>query len=154
DLAVSVLPDGAIELRPTDAALMARRLAAVDQSLEIVRRRLDGQGVAEPTIQSLGHGRILVQLPGVKDPNRIIDILKSTARLSFPRCPAEPLIGAPPAGYELLPGLNGDGPHVVEKQAMLQGDRLTDASAAFDPRTGEPVVDFRFDSVGAKRFAD
>src|SRR5262245_56478458 len=67
DLVVTALADGTFELRPTEAALIAKRSGAVEQSLEIVRRRLDGFGVAEPTIQGLGHGRILVQLPGVKD---------------------------------------------------------------------------------------
>ena len=70
DLDVKALPDGTIELRPTEAALIARQAAAVDQSLEIVRRRIDGHGVAEPTIQRLGGNRILVQLPGVQDPAR------------------------------------------------------------------------------------
>ena len=148
NLAVSLLADGAIELRPTEAALVAKASAAVEQSLEIVRRRLDGQGVAEPTIQSLGHGRILVQLPGVKDPNHIIEILKTTARLTFHRVSTEPLIdGRPPAGYELLPGSNGDGPYAVEKQADAAGrppDRRQRVASISAP--GSRWSTFRFDS--------
>jgi SecD/SecF fusion protein len=155
DLDVKVLPDGAIQLQPTETALIARRTAAVDQSLEIVRRRVDEVGVAEPTVQRLGPERILVQLPGVQDPTRIEQILGSTAKLTFHRVLMEPVIdGRAPPGYETLPGSNGEGSYTIERQPMLQGDRLADAAAGFDHRTGQPVVTFRFDSIGAKRFAD
>ena len=154
DLDVKVLPDGAIELRPTEAALIARQAAAVDQSLEIVRRRIDGHGVAEPTIQRLGGNRILVQLPGVQDPSEIRALLKTTAKLSFHRVFVAGLSGAQlPAGYEILPGSSG-GSYPIERQPVLQGDRLADASAGFDQQTGQPIIRFRFDSVGAKRFAE
>src|SRR5262249_2409298 len=155
DLDLKVLPDGSIELRPTEAALLARRAAALDQSLEIVRRRIDGHGVAEPTIQRLGGNRILLQLPGVQDPSEIRKLLKTTAKLSFHRVFTAGLSGAPlPPGYEMLPGSSGDAVYPIERQPMLQGDRLTDASAGFDQHTGQPIVTFHFDSVGAKRFAE
>ena len=70
DLDVKVLPDGAIELRPTEAALIARQAAAVDQSLEIVRRRIDGTGSPSRPSSGSARNRILVQLPGVQDPSR------------------------------------------------------------------------------------
>src|SRR5215831_7934615 len=92
DLEVTILPDGAIRLQPTEAARIARRAGAVDQSLEIVRRRIDEHGVAEPSIQRLGPDRILVQLPGVQDPTQIRELLKTTAKLSFHRV----LTGAAP----------------------------------------------------------
>src|SRR5262249_19034750 len=85
DLDVDRLDDGTIRLKPTAAATTARRSGAVAQSLEIVRKRVDGEGVAEPTIQQLGPGRILVQLPGVQDPARIRAALKATAKLTFHR---------------------------------------------------------------------
>jgi SecD/SecF fusion protein len=154
DLTVTVSPDGTIRLQPTEAALIARRSAAVDQSLEIVRRRVDEVGVAEPTVQSLGPGRIMVQLPGVQDPSEIRKILKSTAKLTFHRVPTTGSADALPPGYEMLPGDKGGASYPVERQPMLQGDRLTDAAASFDHRTGQPVVTFRFDTVGAKRFGD
>jgi SecD/SecF fusion protein len=155
DLDVKVLVDGTIELRPTEAALIARRAAAVDQSLEIVRRRIDGHGVAEPIIQRLGGNRILVQLPGVQDSGEIQKILKTTAKLSFHRVFTAGWSGVPlPSGYEMLPGSSGDVSYPVERQPVLQGDRLADAAAGFDQQTGQPIITFRFDSVGAKRFAE
>ena len=155
DIEVTVLPDGTIRLRPTEAALIARRAAAVEQSLEIVRRRIDGHGVAEPTIQRLGGNRILVQLPGVQDPTEIRNALKVAAKLSFHHVFTAGLSGAQlPPGYVMLPAANGDGAYPVERQPMLQGDRLADAAAGFDQQTGQPIVTFRFDSVGAKRFAE
>ena len=155
DLEVKTLPDGAIELRPTEAARLARQSAAVDQSLEIVRRRIDERGVAEPTIQRLGPDRILVQLPGVQDPTEIRKILKSTAKLSFHRVLTTAVPGARlPAGYEMLPASSGGISYPIQRQPMLSGDRLADAAAGFDQRTGQPIVTFRFDSIGAKRFAE
>src|SRR5262245_3466049 len=150
DLELRSLPDGAIEVRPSEAARLARQGAAVDQSLEIVRRRLDESGVAEPTIQRLGPDRILVQLPGVQDPTEIRKRLKSAAKLSFHRVLTTAVPGGRlPAGYELLPASSGDGAHPVERQPMLQGDRLIDATAGFDQRTGAPIVTLRFDNAGA-----
>jgi SecD/SecF fusion protein len=120
-----------------------------------VRRRLDESGVAEPTIQSVGQGRILLQLPGVKDPAEIRARLKTAAKLSFHRVLPPTYSGARlPAGYELLPASTGGGFHAVERQPMLQGDRLADAKAGFHPQTGQPIVSFHFDGAGAKRFAE
>jgi SecD/SecF fusion protein len=155
DLAVTVQPDGAIRLQPTEAAMIARRSAAVDQSLEIVRRRVDEVGVAEPTVQQLGPGRIMVQLPGVQDPSQIERMLGSTAKLTFHKVLTTPSVdGALPPGYQMLPGDKDGVSYPVERQPMLQGDRLADAGASFDHRTGQPVVTFRFDTLGAKRFGD
>jgi SecD/SecF fusion protein len=155
DLEVKTLPDGTIQLRPTEAARLARQAAAVDQSLEIVRRRIDERGVAEPTIQRLGPDRILMQLPGVQDPTEIRKILKSTAKLSFHRVLTTAVPGARlPAGYEMVPASSGGISYPIQRQPMLGGDRLADAAAGFDQLTGQPIVTFRFDSIGAKRFAD
>jgi SecD/SecF fusion protein len=155
DLEMKTLPDGTIELQPTEAARLARRAAAVDQSLEIVRRRIDERGVAEPTIQRLGPDRILVQLPGVQDPTEIRKILKSTAKLSFHRVLTTAVPGVRlPAGYEMLPASDGGFSYPIQRQPMLSGDRLADAAAGFDQRTGQPIVTFHFDRIGAKRFAE
>lgn len=151
DLDVTARPDGRIELKPTEAGLIARRTAAVEQSLEIIRQRIDGIGVAEPSLQRLGADRILIQVPGLQDPKRVRDVLKINAKLSFHKVWST---GDVPPGYVVLPASNGPGSYVVEEQPMLQGDRLADATAGFDQRTGQPVVNFRFDSTGAKRFAE
>ena len=155
DLDVTARPDGTIELRPTEAAMIGRRSAVVDQSLEILRRRIDALGVAEPTIQRLGADRILVQLPGVHDPKEVRKVLRSTAKLSFHRVwTASAPDGRLPTGYVTLPGNAAGESYPVERQPMLQGDRLADANAGFDQKTGQPVVTFRFDSAGARRFAE
>ena len=78
------------------------------------------------------------------------EILGRTAKLSFHRVWSRHTSGGRlPAGYEMLPASNGDGAYPVERQPMLQGDRLADAAAGFDHRTGQPIVTFRFDTAGA-----
>jgi len=144
-----------VRLTPTEAGLRERVDAAVQQSLEIVRRRVDQVGVAEPTIQRVGGDRILVQLPGLQDPSRLRELLGSTAKLSFQMLARDP--GTPgrlPPGVVMLPDADGKTSYPVERRIALTGDHLTDAHAGFDPRTREPVVSFRFDAVGARLFAD
>ncbi len=145
--------DGAVTLKPTEADLTARISAAADHSLEIVRRRIDQAGIAEPTVLRQGANRIVVQLPGVQDPTRIKELLGSTARLSFHMVAEESGEGRI-AGTTLLP-LEGSSSQIrVRSRVMLDGDRLVDAGTGFDQRSGQPIVQFRFDSQGAKRFAD
>jgi SecD/SecF fusion protein len=142
-----------ITLRPTATDIAARNDRAANQSLEIVRRRIDEAGIAEPTVMRQGANRILVQLPGVQDPSRIKALLGSTARLTF-----HMVSDVPPTGFAVgtavLP-VEGTQERLRIRQAvMLEGERLVDASASFDQRTNEPIVQFRFDSEGARRFAD
>jgi SecD/SecF fusion protein len=146
-------------LRPTAAALDARMDSAVEQSLPIVERRINEVGVAEPTIQRLGSDRILVQLPGVQDPAEVKKLLGTTAKMTFhlvvARLDPSALRGGPlPTGVIVAPAAEGDANYPIQSEPMLQGDRLVDAALAFDERTGRPVVSFRLDSVGAKKFAD
>ncbi|RAI01791.1 protein translocase subunit SecDF [Acuticoccus sediminis] len=143
----------AIILTPTDAGIAERMSAAAEQSVEIIRQRIDQVGVAEPTIQRAGPDRILVQLPGVQDPARIRELLGSTAKLSFHLLDATRPGNTLPAGVSLLHDDAGQA-YPVEDHVELSGDRLRDARAGFDQRTHEPVVNFRFDTAGASRFAD
>ncbi|TXL79524.1 protein translocase subunit SecD [Vineibacter terrae] len=152
-LEVNAGTDGTITLRPTEADLTARLNAAADHSLEIVRRRIDQAGIAEPTVMRQGASRILVQLPGVQDPTRIKELLGSTARLSFHMVDETAGDGRVP-GTTLLPLEGSSGQIRIRSRVMLEGDRLVDATAGFDQRSGQPIVQFRFDSQGAKRFAD
>ncbi|MGE0746935.1 MAG: protein translocase subunit SecD [Rhodospirillales bacterium] len=149
DMTVTTGAGQEVTLRPTDAAIAARLHGAIEQSLEIVRRRIDEVGVAEPTIQRLGADRILVQLPGVQDPDRIKTLLGSTAKMAF-----HMVADAPGPGTEMVPDANGTTRYPLERRALLQGDRLTDASPGFDQRTGQPVVNFKLDAVGARRFGE
>ncbi len=148
DLEVKPVADGSLVLSLTEAGLLDRRNAAVGQSLEIIRQRIDQVGVAEPTIQRVGADRILVQLPGVQDPARIRQLLGSTAKMSF-HLLAES--GGP--GVTLLKDAEGRSYPVLDR-VELAGDRLTDARVGFDPRTNEPLVSFRFDNAGAARFGE
>ncbi len=151
---LSIAGNGAqITMSLTDAGLADRVTAAVDQSLEIIRKRVDQVGVAEPTIQRAGSDRVVVQLPGVQDPKRLRDLLGSTAKMSF-HLMAEPTPdGATPAGTETVSDDRGQQYQIVSRPA-LSGDHLTDARVSFNQNNNEPVVSFRFDTTGAQRFAD
>jgi SecD/SecF fusion protein len=120
---------------------------AVEQSLEIIRQRVDQVGVSEPTIQRIGADRILVQLPGLQDPAQLRALLGSTAKMSFH------LIGdsSGAEGVRILQDAQGN-TYPVRMRVELSGDRLSDASAGFDTETGQPVVNFRFDRAGAREF--
>jgi protein-export membrane protein SecD len=133
----------------------------MDQSLEVVRRRIDELGTKEPDITRSGDDRILVQVPGLQDPQQLKDILGKTAKMTFQLVDetADPSAKTAPIGDDILPMMTKPGqpaqpPIVVHRRVMVSGDRLTDASGSFDSRTGQPVVSFRFDSVGARQFGD
>jgi preprotein translocase subunit SecD len=157
DLNVSA-NNGDFTLRMTDAKIQERKRAAMDQSIEIVRRRIDETGTREPSIQRQGDNRILVQLPGVDDPERIKNLLGQTAKLTFrlvdeTASMGDAQIGRVPPGEEYLPSTEHDGQgYVVQKRVMVSGDTLTDAQPSF--QNGEPVVSFKFDSVGGRRFGE
>ncbi|MBX3488126.1 protein translocase subunit SecD [Parvibaculum sp.] len=155
DIDVRPEEDRFIRLTLTEAGVRARVNAAIEQSLEIVRQRVDQIGVAEPTLQRVGADRILVQLPGLQDPTRLRTILGSTAQMSFHMLSREaPADGRAPIGTRMLPSAQGPERYPVERRTALSGERLTDARAGFDSQTGEPVVTFRFDSLGARQFGD
>lgn len=147
--------DRQVRLELTEAGIRDRVNAAIEQSLEIVRQRVDEVGVAEPTIQRVGADRILVQLPGLQDPTRLRTMLGSTAQMSFHMLSREtPVNGRAPSGAKMMPSADGPERVAVERRVAVHGDRLTDARAGFDQRTGEPVVTFRFDATGAREFGD
>jgi preprotein translocase subunit SecD len=144
------LGDGLIQLVITDAELNERIRRAVEQSIEIFRRRIDPDGVKEPTIQRQGLDRIVVQVPGAQNSKEITDVLQP-GKLEF-RMVAEP--GANPADIETLVFTDeGGGTIQVERRVLVRGEDLTSAEPTFDQRTGEPVVSFRFNVKGAQAFA-
>lgn len=143
-----------IKIALTDAGINDRLDAALQQSLEIVRQRVDQVGVAEPTIQRVGSNRMLVQLPGLQDPTRLRQLLGSTAKMTF-HLLANTRNGEPlPVGVTMLPDAKSGQQYPVEDRIALDGEHLTDARASFDQRTHEPLVTFRFDSIGARKFAE
>ncbi|WP_158045995.1 protein translocase subunit SecD [Skermanella pratensis] len=158
DLAVETGEAGRISARLTDTAVAARKRSAVDQSIEIIRRRIDETGTREPTIQRQGEDRILVQLPGLQDPERVKRLIGQTAKLNFRFVDqsvnaADAAARQLPAGTELLPSAEVPGQtYVVNRRVIVGGDTLVDAQPSF--QNGEPVVSFKFDSIGARRFGD
>ena len=146
--------DNQIRLTPTEAGLNARLDAAIQQSLEIVRQRVDQVGVAEPTIQRVGSDRMLVQLPGLQDPTHLRELLGSTAKMTFHMVANVQQGDRLPPGVSMLPDAKSGQTYAVEDRVALDGERLTDARAGFDQRTQEPIVSFRFDSLGARQFAE
>ena len=153
---VSEGENGIVRVTVTEAAINERIRRAVDQTIEVLRKRVDALGTTEPNIQRQGADRVLVQVPGLQDTQRLKDILGTTAKLEF-RLVADP--GANPNEVDTLYEYAKDNKTVVaqysvEKRVMVQGEDLTDAQPGFDSRTNEPVVNFRFNIRGGQRFGE
>src|SRR5208283_2903189 len=149
---------GLITLTPSDAALIERVRQAVDQSIQIIERRVNELGLVEPTIQREGASRILVQVPGLQDPSRLKEILGKTAKLDFrmvdlSMTPEQAMATHPPSDSEILDGEGGT-KYLIEKRVLVSGADLIDAQPGFDQRNSEPIVSFRFNSTGARKFAE
>ena len=135
-----------VTLTPSDPAVVERVRQAVDQSIEIIQRRVNGLGLVEPTIQREGADRVLVQVPGLKDPQELIDILGKTAKLDFrmvdltmtPEQAKRQRIRRIPKFCRARMA----SPYLVEKRVLVSGADLTDAQPSFDQQTGQPVVSF------------
>ncbi|MDX2144655.1 MAG: protein translocase subunit SecD [Rhodospirillaceae bacterium] len=155
DMALSVEEENRIRVQIPDKIKKDRELAALSQSIEIVRRRVDEFGTSEPSIQRQGADRIIVELPGVDDPERIKALIGQTAKLNFhmlePNAPAVADARNLPPGAMLVPGGKDDPQtYVVRRRVEVSGERLVDAQATF--QDGQPVVNFRFDTAGGRRF--
>ncbi|MEN3976783.1 protein translocase subunit SecD [Emcibacter sp. SYSU 3D8] len=152
---VDIESGGATQLRVTftEAGTTRRITAAVDQSLEVVRKRIDGAGVAEPTIQRIGSDRILVQLPGVQDPGRITKLLGGTAKMTFHLVTTPVMAGeTPPHGVFVLPDVETGEQLALIERPIVTGDHLENSDVSFSQYTSEPQVGFKFDSTGAQQF--
>lgn len=161
ELIVEAVGDDGVRVSFTEAAEVARNTKTVQQSIEIIRRRVDELGTTEPVIQRQGDTRVLVQVPGLDDPQRLKDLLGQTAKLNFhlvdPNVSAYEVLngGRQPAGTQIVytdtdPAI----PYLIQRRVIVSGERLIDANMGFDPTSGAPEVDFRFDAVGGKRFGD
>jgi protein-export membrane protein SecD len=129
----------------------------VEQSIEIIRQRIDESGVKEPTIVRQGTDRIIVQLPGIGDPARLEALIGKTAKLTFQFVSSTVASPVPTKPTNVPPGtvaLESDdgGYEIIETRVILGGENLVDASSGRHPTTGEPVVNFEFDSIGARKF--
>ena len=141
--------EGNFQIEYSKYGIIEIKKNTLDQSLEIVRRRIDEVGTNEPTIIRRGNDRILIELPGLDDPNRIKKLLGKTANLSF-RLVAE---DENDFGSEYINFENSEDKLKVSKRVALSGDNLVNAKPAFDNRNNETTVNFSLDRVGAKKFA-
>lgn len=134
----------------------------LSQSIEIVRRRVDELGTQEPLIQRQGDNRIVVQVPGFDDPQRLRDVIGKTAKMTFhlladPNPISDPSAVRVPPTVEILPSAEARAEgqtfyYAVEKRVRVGGEDLVDSQPSFD-QNGRPVVSFRFDSLGGRKFA-
>ncbi len=159
EFAMSVSDDGLIRFTYTEEGLADRLQSIVEQSIEVIRRRVDELGTTEPNIQRQGTDRILVEAPGESDPQRLKDLVGQTAQLTFhmvdTSMSAEQAMQArPPVGTVVLNSVDDPPiPYLLEESPLLGGEDLVDAQVSFDQRTNEPVVNFRFNTSGARKFA-
>ncbi len=160
NLDISRSGDNAITLKITDAGLSQRMGSAIEASIETIRRRVDAFGTTEPSIQRQGRNRVLVQVPGISDVERLKKLIGETGKLEFKMVdpsgnPTEIAASKQvPVGDELLYSTTKPPvPYLIKQQTLVSGANLVDSQPGFDQRTGEPIVSFRFDATGAKRFA-
>jgi preprotein translocase subunit SecD len=158
-LEVSDAGGGLIRLTVPQAAITERIRQTIEQSIQIVERRVNQLGTVEPIIQRQGTDRILVQVPGLQDPTELKRILGKTAKMEFRMVdstvpPDQATQGRIPADSELLMSAQTPKvPYVIKKQVLVSGGDLTDAQPGFDQRTNEPIVSFRFNTAGSRKFA-
>jgi preprotein translocase subunit SecD len=150
---------GLIRLAVPQAAITERIRQTIEQSIQIVERRVNQLGTVEPVIQRQGTDRILVQVPGLQDPSRLKELLGKTAKMEFRMVdssapPDQAQQGRVPPDDEVLMSANSPKiPYVIKKQVLVSGGDLTDAQPGFDQRSGEPIVSFRFNTSGSRKFA-
>ena len=158
-LDITTEPGNVVRLSLSEPSIVEKVRQSVDQSIEIIERRVNELGTVEPLIQREGSDRILVQVPGLQDPTRLKQLLGKTAKLDFQMVDtnvsaADARPGDIPPDDEILYSANAPKtPYVVEKRVLVSGSELTDAQPGFDQRTNEPVVNFRFNTSGARKFA-
>ena len=131
----------------SDFGLVSLNNAALKQSIEIIRRRIDDVGTKEPTILQRGDKRILVELPGIDDPERIKELLGKTAQLTFRLVSNEDEFGS----EKLILSENNE-ELTVSKRIVISGDNLIDAQPQFDNQSNQPLVRFNLDRLGAQKF--
>src|SRR5688572_8353759 len=156
DWEVSVVDSTRIVLTPTPSGSARALRDRMTVARDVVRRRIDPQGTKEVTVINQGQQRILVQVPGVEDPEALKDLIGQTARLEFKLVdltadPQQVAAGRAPPGSQVLPMADGTGAMAVKRRVMVSGDQLIDAKQTFD-QDGQPVVSITFNSAGAKRF--
>ncbi len=161
DWDIQMLDGNRIVLTPTRAGIAQAVTQAMDTATEVVRKRIDALGTREPTIIRQGADRIVVQVPGLKDPSALKALLGQTAKLEFKlvdttASPADIAQGIAPPGSEIVPFADPRGGNTalaVKRLGGIKGDQLTNARQTNDSRSNEPVVSITFDQTGGAKFA-
>ncbi len=148
--------DGVIKISYNEMALTALKKRIVDQSIEIVRRRIDELGTKEPVIQGQGSDRIVVQLPGLQNPEYVKTLLGKTAKMSFhlvdeTSTAMDARRGKLSSSSRLAKGVGGE-TYVISRKPIVGGEHLIDSQPTFQDNS--PVVSFKFDTVGGKKFGE
>ncbi|MET0638899.1 MAG: protein translocase subunit SecD [Hyphomicrobium sp.] len=153
---------GTVIVKPSEAGMRARIANAASASIETINRRINNLGTSESTIVRQGSDRILIQFPGLKDTKELKALIGETAKLTFHE--VHPSLSAEeakqtgiPAGYKIYPNdkdESGPSGYVLREQPVVQGEDLADAQPGFDSRTNEPVINFRFNQSGARKFGN
>jgi protein-export membrane protein SecD len=149
--------DGTVTAYFTDTDIAEMKKRAVDQSIEIINKRIDETGTKEPTVVRQGEDRIVVQVPGYGDPQHLKDLIGKTAKMEFRMVDeAAESTGTRSAGSVQLPVVEKDGGPSqklwIKEQVMVSGENLVDAQQGFE--SGMPIVQFKFDNLGARKFGD
>ena len=157
---LTVADNGLIRFTYNDAGLAQRLKGIVQQSVEVINRRINQLGTTEPSITRQGNDRILVEAPGLGDPARLKALVGQTAQMTFhlvrSQLSAQQAQSQPPTPgtVEFPDSTNPNIIYVVDDAALMTGEDLADAQAGFDSRTNEPVVNFRLSASGARVFGD
>ncbi len=160
DWNIQVVDGNRFVLTPTQEGIDQAVSQAMDTAVEVVRKRIDGLGTKEPTILRQGAQRIVVQVPGLQDPQQLKSLLGQTAKLEFKlvdqsALPSDLARGIAPAGSQILPFADPKQgvPIAVKRLGGIRGDELTNAQAGNNPQTNEPVVNITFNTEGGAKFA-
>ena len=156
---------GVILLQPTAFGLRERLIHATSASIETINRRVNAMGTAESEVVQQGRDRILVQYPGLSDTQQLKDLIGQTAKLSFhavhPTVTAEEAqTTRPPVGYKIYQSgereddVGYQSAYVLQEVPVVQGDDLVDSQPAFDQQTNAPIITFRFNQSGARKFGN
>jgi len=164
DVDVTRSGDNQFVIKPTEQGFNERLSHAASASIETINRRVNALGTAESTIVRQGLDRILVQYPGLSDTRQLKELIGQTAKLSFHAVhptvsPEEARATRVPLGYKIYESMEraeagGQGEYVLQESAVVLGEDLEDAQPGFDQRTNEPIISFRFNTSGARKFGN
>ncbi|PZU60913.1 MAG: protein translocase subunit SecD [Sphingobium sp.] len=157
DFTVEVVDGSTIVITPTRAGIDKAISDSMEVATDVIRKRIDEMGTREPTIQRQGSNRILVQVPGLKDPSALKALIGQTAKLEFKLVdttadPAMVAKGQAPVGSEILPYATGGAAIAVKRQVMVSGEDLVDAQQGYNQQTNEPIVSITFNGSGGRKF--